>query len=102
MRIDDYRYYGRLSLFSGIICIIIGIVLPFLTTRVEISFLFGFAEFSLLEFLLAGAPYARYARYKIPYLTHGVAVFIFGIALIILSHILLREYRIRSTESKIQ
>lgn len=81
MRVDDYRFYGKLCQGFGIFLFAIGIVLPIMT---------GYRYYD--------AHLMRYGDYMMPYLKHGIALIVIGVILIVISQIMYREYRFRIEE----
>lgn len=77
LRIDDYRFYGRLSLLFGVIFIIAGVLLPVLTIQIT-RYVFDIFP----------------PKISFPYLIHGIALVCIGIVFIVARVILLREYKI--------
>ena len=99
MRIGDYRFYSNVSLAFGILLVAVGIILLLITSRVEI----GVIDVSLLMYLFSPSiwQYRRYAKFSTPHLSVGIVLFIVSsIILMLVSRILLREYKIRSAESQ--
>lgn len=84
MRVDDYRFYGTLCQIFGAILILVGFLLPILTVQ-HVHYIWDILP-----------PETRY-----PYLSHGIALVCLGIALIVASIIILREYELRKSEESI-
>lgn len=84
MRIEDYRFYGRLCQVFGIIFIAIGVLLPILTVQ-HIRYVFDIFP----------------PEWRFPYLIHGIVLVCIGIVFIVASGILFREYRLRKTEENV-
>ena len=78
MRTKEFRFYSILLKVSGILCIVIGVVLPFATGRRQ-YYAFGLPSID----------------WWFPYLAHGITLCFVGITLLIVSVIFSREYRIR-------
>jgi hypothetical protein len=84
LRLEDYRFYGRICQISGIVLICIGFALPVLTAYQQ-------------RYLYDIFP----PEWRFPYLAHGIAVACLGIILFVASLILFREYRLRKTEQDV-
>lgn len=81
LRIDDYRFYGKICDVFGAFLLVIGIAVPLITMSYYTDF-FGNTV------------------YNIPYLNQGIVLVAIGIILIVLGIIFNREYRLRIQENQ--
>lgn len=87
LRVDDFRFYGRVCLIFGIILLAIGIVLPIATID--------------RYYLNLNNTYVHVPiNAIIPYLNEGIALGLVGVVMIIVSQILYREWRLRIAETE--
>lgn len=84
MRIDDYRFYGKLCLAFGMLMMVIGFAVAVLGIQWWTSW-------------LTGETY-----YSDPYLGVGAGIVIIGVILIVVSQLLYREYGILYREYDIR
>jgi len=76
VRVEDYHFYGRICLLLGVPFTTIGLILLIAT--------------------IATGPVWRYAYgWVYPFLGHGIALLVIGVALMIVSKVLFREYNLR-------
>lgn len=81
VRTEDYHYYSGLCRKLSIVFIVVGVLLPILTAY-EVRYVLNLFP----------------PEWKFPYLGLGIGLVITGIALLIFSSILSREYEIKTEE----